>query len=172
MDIDYSKMIEEFMKYELDPAKIKEVNLYEKLLMVRENLNLSTAEGCKAADGFISGATAVLSTKAAICDYYERMLAERLKLLTLQKVHQLKSNPPEDWNKYGHRSVSTWAEEQVGLDAEVQEMSQRLATCNASRHYWEHLIEALNQMGKRVDSAGMLISAEWKRTPVIGMREG
>lgn len=168
MAIDYAVMIQEFQRYELDPAKLKEQSVYEKLLMVREQMDLSSTARCKAADGFVAGAIAVISTKAGTCKYWERILKEEVKHLRLKVRHEQKVLLPSGIAP-GSKQANDWLDEQVDKEPVVLEAEKRLAVADGSKAYWDFLIEALKEMGKRIDSAGMLIAVEEKRNPAIGL---
>jgi hypothetical protein len=64
-----------------------------------------------------------------------------------------------------NRKAVEWVEEQVDGDAEVMESEKRYAWAMGSREYWDYLIKALEEMGERIDSAGMLTAIEEKRQP-------
>jgi|GEM_PF-5867828 hypothetical protein len=168
MPIDYSAVIEEFMKYELDPARLKESNIYGKLLMVRENMDLSSTARAKAADGFVAGAIAVIATKAGTCKYWERKLKEEVKHLRIGKRIHYKTVLPDGIARMS-KQYNDWLDEQVSADAEVIECEKKQALAESSRAYWEFLLEALKEMGKRIDSAGMLTAVEEKRNPPVGL---
>jgi hypothetical protein len=129
-------------------------------------MDLASTARCKAADGFVAGATAVVATKAATCKYYERVLKENLKHQRLKFRSQYKQTAPQGLTA---KALSDWLDEQVDTTPEIVEAEHRFAVAEASRYYWDYLIEALKEMGKRVDSAGILIAVEEKRQPVIGM---
>lgn len=166
MPVDYSAVVNEFMRYELDPAKLKESSVYEKLLMVRENMDLSSTARQKAADAFVSGAMAVISAKAGTCKYWERIIKEDVKHLRIKKRHDYKQNLPASMAP-SSKQAEQWLEEAIDSDPDVLNAEKRHAVCEASRNYWEFLIEALREMGKRIDSAGMLTAVEEKRNPVL-----
>jgi hypothetical protein len=150
------EMVTEFQELELDPSKLDGKVIYQKVLAIKESIDLSSSARCKHADSVIASLFQVIAAKAARCRWWEDVLFQELKHLRAKiKI----ATHSDDLTKDQILDL-------VEVNPEVQTLAKRQAVAEASRRYWEYMLEALKEAGKRIDSAGMLNAVEARQNPV------
>jgi len=130
---------------ELNPSKLGQDILYEKFLAIKNTMAMSTEGQCLGANEVVSSLLQAVTLKAALCHYWEHLLADSLDHLSLETKARLHGDA-----KLTKEELS----DAVQLDPEVVKLAQAYSSCKASRFFWEKLSEMFKLVGERVDSNG------------------
>jgi len=154
MSLDVERIVNEFKNYDLDPGKIKTEKIFGELLSLKQTLDLSTTAHTRTANAFLASLFQVIGYKAGIAHYWERVLEDALKAKKIEVKVRLRTE--------GKAFTKEELADAIDADLEVVKLAERLSVAAASRFFWDHVMEMLHEISKRVDSASMSLGVEAK----------
>lgn len=163
--VQLTQVVQEFTEYELDPGKINTKQLHDKLMMIKDTLDLSSPAAILNANAMIASLLQVISFKASKCSYWEGRLESQLEYQRLQAKYKL-----IEVHKTAETKLTKEAlEDQIDLDATVIEIKERYLTAQLGRKFWDRMLTIIEMVAKRVDSAGMQLGVQAKMRPQQGV---
>jgi hypothetical protein len=156
------KVIQEFMEYELDPGKIDTKKIHDKLMMIKDTIDLSSPAAILNANAAIASLLQVISFKAGKCSYWEGRLKSQLEYQRIQVKYQLLDATKAPG---GTKMTKEEVEDRVEMDPNVMEIKERLLGAELGRKYWDRMLDILSAVAHRVDSNGMQLGVQAKMKP-------
>jgi len=149
------QVVQEFMEYELDPGKINTKQIYDKLMMIKDTLDLSSPAAILNANAMIASLLQVISFKASKCSYWEGKLKSHLEYECLQQKYKLL----DDAKTASIKLTKEELEDKIEMQENVKEISEKLLNAELGRKYWDRMLDILNSIAHRVDSSGMQLGS-------------
>jgi hypothetical protein len=154
-------MTQEFLEYELDPSKINTKKIHEQLMMLKQTLDLSSTTAVLAANSTVASLNQVLSFKANRCAFWEGTFKHKLEHSRLQTKYSLLDTTRAADNKITKEELA----DKVELDPAIVELKDKLMSAELGRKFWDRMLDMLNDISKRIDSAGMQLGVQAKLKP-------